>query len=187
MNAIEAAKAQTTIIKFGDQDWRVTSFHCVVGPIISVDIDKPYSDSESMAARMNPLWSIYNAWHAASRAMGQPSWAGVLAPPGMECYIYPTDWRNWVAKWRKPDEFRPSGCRVLNYTNNSLIVNEMQLGEVSLAVVENGEVVLTNFIDLPAIHKAIEIYNLGEYWSNYAEGGIEHKLRSGNAWRRSAP
>jgi hypothetical protein len=69
----------------------------------------------------------------------------------------------------------------LIYVNDPLIVNEMQLGEVSLAVVENGEIVLTNFIDLHDAVARFKIFQLGEWWLNYATGGEERLLRFGGA------
>jgi hypothetical protein len=67
----------------------------------------------------------------------------------------------------------------LFYTNDSLIVNEMRLGEVSLAVVENEKLVLTNFVDFPNIVDMLKKYKLGEMWLAYADGHEEKRLRFG--------
>ena len=69
----------------------------------------------------------------------------------------------------------------LFYTNNPLVVNVMKLGEVSLAVVEHGKVVLTNFVDFarePLVER-LKVYELGELWLSYATGGSEELLRFG--------
>ena len=66
----------------------------------------------------------------------------------------------------------------------------MRLGEVSLAVLEDGEVVLTNFVDLHDPVSFLKFYALGEWWLSYAEGGEERVLRFGRrdvAWAADLP
>ena len=48
----------------------------------------------------------------------------------------------------------PGGLRVPLDTNNPLVVNEMKLGEVSLAVVEHGKVVLPTSSTSRASHSS---------------------------------
>ena len=151
-------------IKCGDLDWKVTAFHCVVGPI---------------ARERN--WGIGAEWARNLGALGLQTWNGFLSPDPTHMrndYIYPTEWPSVVAAWRQPNQYRPVGCWVLNYTNNPLILNEYEPEEVTLACEDNG-LVLINFADLPGIQDALKVYQLGEFWVCYAEGGTERALRGG--------
>jgi hypothetical protein len=148
---LEVAKARTHIIKFGDQDWRVTPLHCVVGPI------------------KRPTFEVIgHFWNAHA-----PQARSAILTVGP--FTYPLEIRVDL----EHQGWRSYPFPVLFFTNDPLVVNEMRLGEVSLAVVENGKIVLTNFLDLPGIEDAIKIYHLGEFWLSYAEGGTERRLRFG--------
>ena len=181
---VEVAKARLTTIKFGDHDWKVTPFHFVVGDIIQVPVT---DDGEQWRFDHNHMmerwWSITNAWH--NNFFDEGSWAGFLESPHFASYTYPLDWKKWVARWRQSNEsnvYRGGAKWMLSFTNNPLIVNELQLGEVSLASVENGKLVLTNFIDFPntdALIERLKVYQLGELWLSYAQGGEERALRFG--------
>jgi hypothetical protein len=155
------------IIKLGDQDWRVTPFHCVVGQVVPRrgPLDRDFSH----------LHAMYGAW----TSQLDPAWAGMMAPPHYADFVCPHEWRDEVASWRRPDEHRSAGCWVLNYTNNPLVVNEYKLEEITLACVDEGRLVVTNFADLPGAADASKVYFPGEFWLNYAEGGAEKTLREG--------
>src|SRR5512136_78034 len=106
-------------IKLGDQDWKVTPFHCVVGQIVG---PLPVGDLVWPAAEETHehWWRLQRVWHEAFES----AWTGLLWPSYCGFYTYPTEWQNWVKSWRQPDQYRPAGCWVLNYTNNPRIVNE---------------------------------------------------------------
>jgi hypothetical protein len=154
MQEIEEARARTTTIHVLDQDWKVTPFHCVVGPI----------DARTWIA-------IGRGWGDGAVDLGKTR--GVVLSANDFCYVTERKrlieeqraiWQTWAYAF---------------YTNDPLIVNEMKLGEVSLAVVEDGKIVLTNFLDLHDVIGHIKIFNPGEWWLNYAEGGAERRLRFG--------
>lgn len=171
---------ETRIIKFGEQDWKVTPFHWVVGPIFDVQATRAFEIGSA-----NPIYEhwylLQQVWNdaARSRLIGPATWAGMLSPPHLQDFVEPRQWRDWVTLWRKPTENRPEGCWTISYTNNPLIVNELQPEEVTLACIDDGKLVLTNFADLPGIDVALKVYHLGEFWLSYAEGGAEHALRFG--------
>ncbi len=150
---------ETRIIKFGDQDWKVTPFHCVVGDINGVvwkeDIAEPWQ--RHMAQNSIPHY----------------------APPLLfipQAFVYVTQRRSSVEQLRKQTAI---GYWVLFFTNDPLVVNEMQPEEVTLACIDNDKLVLTNFRDLPNIEDGLKVYHLGEYWLSYAVGGNERCLRFG--------
>lgn len=147
--------SEMRVIKLGEQDWKVTPFHCVVGPI----------DRSS--------WEFL--WHAWTAQL-HPAEAGQLRPKD-EFLIYPPQWRDIVANWRNDC---PGWWRV-HFENNPLIVNEYQLEEITLACIDDGKLIVTNFADLPGVDVAAKIYLPGEFWLNYCEGGAEKALREGRA------
>jgi len=169
---VEEVKARTHIIRIPNrddsvdwlaaQDWRVTLFHCVVGPVQAEHLEE-----------------LADLWHAVGldllKVFQSPSTQVESHILHIDPFMYVTDFRDFMVCRRR----EVGGGAFLFYTNNPLIVNEMQLGEVSLAVVENNKVILTNFVDLPGIENAMKIYKLGECWLNYAEGGTEQRLRFG--------
>lgn len=68
---------------------------------------------------------------------------------------------------------------VLCYTGDPLFVNELKLEEITLACIDAGKLIVTNFADLPGAVDAMKVYLPGEFWVCYAEGGAERALRSG--------
>jgi len=168
LQLVKEAKARTTIFKFGDQDWRVTPFHCVVGPIKSTHF-------REIAMRwVAPLRADLSTCISGLAFVNYKNTCARLIHRDIYDYVY-----NWARdEIRHLREFY-ADTKLLFYTQDPLVVNEMQLGEVSLAVVENGEIILTNFVDLPNIVDALKAYQLGEYWLSYAEGGTEQTLRFG--------
>lgn len=141
---------ETRIIKFGDQDWKVTPFHCVVGPILQHHWEK-----------LQAVWS----W-------GGPAMSAYLERPP---FVYVHEWRREVESLRQLYE----GDNFLFYTNNPLVVNEMQPEEVTLACIDNDKLILTNFRDTAGFEDKFKVYALGELWLSYAMGGNEPALRFG--------
>lgn len=144
----------TKIIKLGDQDWKVTPFHCVVGPITSTHFFREMAD-------------VFKQ---------QVGGFGRLDRPDPFDYVVGRA-EKVVAKYRA--EYK--GRWVLWYTGDPLFANELQLEEITLACVDNGKLVVVNFADLPGVKDAAKIYLPGELWLNYAEGGAEKALREGRA------
>jgi hypothetical protein len=145
-------------IKLGDQDWKVTPFHCVVGPITHEHfmqlygahfeqlgspklIDRP-DPFDYVIGRAEKLVARWRGWRTQREASGLPGWA-------------------------------------LCYTGDPLFVNELELEEITLACIDDGKLIVTNFADLPGADVAGKIYFPGEFWLNYAEGGAEKALREG--------
>jgi len=145
-------------IKLGDQDWKVTPFHCVVGPITyehfvqlcgahfeqlgsSKLIDRP-NPFDYVIGRAEKLVARWRGWRAQREASGLPGWS-------------------------------------LCYTGDPLFVNELELEEISLACIDAGKFIVTNFADLPGAVDAMKVYRPGEFWVSYAEGGAEKALRGG--------
>jgi hypothetical protein len=141
-------------IKLNDQDWKVTPFHCVVGPIDRASWD----------------WLMLS-WLAQLK----PASVGRTVERGP--FVYPIKWKALVEKWRSDD---PSFWRV-HYENNPLIVNEYKMEEITLVCIDDGKLIVTNFADLPGADVAAKIYLPGEFWLNYCEGGAERALREGRA------
>ena len=69
----------------------------------------------------------------------------------------------------------------MHYENNPLVVNEYKLEEITLACIDDGKLIVTNFADLPGADEAMKVYKPGEFWVSYAEGGAERALREGRA------
>ena len=147
---------ETRIIKFGDQDWKVTPFHCVVGPILQLHWEK-----------LQAVWSSWDGRYWNGRSMS----VYLERPP----FVYVHEWRREVESLRKLYE----GDNFLFFTNNPLVVNEMQPEEVTLACIDNGKLVLTNFRDIAGFEDRSKVYALGELWLFYAMGGNEPALRFG--------
>lgn len=148
--------SEMRVIKLlGEQDWKVTPFHCVVGPI-----DRGFWEA---------LWM---SWVVQLK----PAEAGRVRPKN-EIFVYPPQWRDIVAGWRRDD----TGRWCVHYENNPLIVNEYKLEEITLACIDDGKLIVTNFADLPGAGDAAKIYSPGEFWLNYCEGGAEKALREGRA------
>lgn len=152
---VVAAKADTKVVRLRGREWRVTPFHCVVGPV----------DLGVFFGEVATIWREV-AW---PRAQGVHVYCMDVRPD-----VYVTDKKAYVERHR---EMYRDPC--LFFTNDPLVVNEMRLGEVSLVVVDAGEVVLTNFVDLPDAEVALKIYKQGEWWLCAAEGGAEEALRFG--------
>jgi hypothetical protein len=145
---------ETRVIKFGDQDWKITPFHFVVGPIMREHFD-----------RLAKCW-LKNV----SEASPENVWE--IAP---EAFCYVTERKNQLQQHREETKNTWS----LSVTSDPLTVNELQPEEVTLACIENGKLVLTNFADLPKLEARLKVFNLGEFWLNYATGGAELSLREG--------
>jgi hypothetical protein len=162
LQVVESAKARTTTVVHRGRDWRVTPFHCVVGPIEAVHFGK-----------IALYWSsLYGDNSAPTKGVGSVK----VVHRGV--YDYVSDWaRDEVGRLRE----QYAGARLLFYAQDPLVVNEMLPGEVSLAVVEDDEVVLTNFVDLFDPVGRLKVYALGEWWLSYAVGGVEPLLRFGGA------
>lgn len=170
---VNEAKARLCkTIKFGDQDWKVTPFHFVVGDIIQVPVNDEGEDwmfkHEHILERW---WMITTAWH--NGLSNEGSWAGFLESPHFASYVYPCDWYKWVTRWRQTGARRRNSKWMLSFTNNPLIVNELQPEEVSLASVENDKLTLTNFTDLPNVVEGFKIYQLGEFWLSHIQSKLE--------------
>jgi len=147
---------ETQIIKFGDQDWKVTTpLHFVVGAI-----------------KLSQWVDIAWAWQKTGSIGGTASFLAA----GMFDYVCDHDklMRDYRNRFREPH---------LAFVNDPLLVNEMQPEEVTLACIENDKLILTNFADLPGIENAMKIYKLGEFWLSYATGGAELPLRTGKERR----
>lgn len=141
-------------IKFGDQDWKVTSFHCVVGPITR--------------AQFVELYDVF--W----KRLG-----GIKLIDRPDPFAYVSERASNVVKtWRRWSSERGEA---LCYTGDPLFVNELQPEEVTLACIEDSKITLTNFADLPGIQDALKVFKLGEFWVSYATGGAELPLRTGKA------
>lgn len=148
----------TTLIKAYDQDWKVTPFHCVVGPI----------HSESFIV-------LKQHWND---AFGDKGYAGVVhAQP----FDYVFGWaKAEIAKKRKRQA--ETGFHELFYTRDPLVVNEMLPEETTLIVWDDEAcgMVLTNFADMPDVASFMkEGCKLGDYWLRNALGGCEPLLRCG--------
>ena len=142
----------TTIIKVGDQDWKVTPFHCVVGPI----------DPKHFT-------QIRDLWLRHFGSVGQVR----IVHRNVFDYII-----NWAQEEVRRLRDLYGNDKFLFYCQDPLIVNELTPEEVSLAVVEQHDrLVLTNFSDLPRIEENLKVYTLGEFWLSYATGGVEEQLR----------
>lgn len=150
--------SETRIIKLGDQDWKVTPFHCVVGPIAPQHWER-----------------LTDAW------IEQLPSSGVARLQSGDAFIYPTEWKAIVARRRRED----LDGWVIHYSADPLIVNEYQLEEITLACIDDGRLIVTNFADLPGAADAAKIYLPGEFWLNYCEGGAEKALREGRARERA--
>lgn len=155
---LAAVVASTTTINVLDQAWKVTPFHCLVGPV-------GYRELADVTREWETCWPTYEGTKT-SVLLG-----------GIDPFCYVTAYERLVGAHRDAWKDRA----FLFYTNNPLVVNEMKLGEVSLAVVEHGKVVLTNFVDFarePLVER-LKVYELGELWLSYATGGSEKLLRFG--------
>jgi len=143
-------------IKLDDQDWKVTPFHCVVGPI-------GFTHWEDVLC---PTWLAQLQDAAIARVVKRDAF-----------HAYPTEWGAIVARRRQEEPQR----WILHYENNPLIVNEYKMEEITLACIDDGKLIVTNFADLPGADVAAKIYLPGEFWLSYCEGGAERALREGRA------
>lgn len=150
--------SETRIIKLGDQDWKVTPFHCVVGPITEGD-----------------AFVLRAAFVAGLRALNPELRASVCFWHDYALGVYVTEYDKLVAKWRSEQ----AGAWNLTFLGNPLIVNEYKLEEITLACIDEGKLIVTNFADLPDVEVASKIFVPGEFWLNYATGGAEKCLREG--------
>lgn len=135
-------------IKLGDQDWKVTPFHCVVGPI------EPYHFAR--------LFREYSA------LVGVRSW---IDTPQPFTYV--------IGRAESAVRALRSAGACLCFTGDPLFANEFALEELTLACIDEGTLIVTNFADLPGAADASKVYVPGEFWLNYAEGGAEKALREG--------
>jgi hypothetical protein len=146
----------TIIIKHEGRDWKVTPFHCVVGPI-----------APEHFVKIRSLWIQHFGAHG-------------------QVLIVHRNVFNYLAGWAKAEICRLrdlySNDKFLFYCQDPLLVNELAPEEVSLAVVEKHDrLVLTNFSELPEIKDSLRIRPLGAFWATLATGGIEERLRKGGA------
>jgi hypothetical protein len=155
---IECASPETKIIQFEGRPWRVSRFHFVVGAIDSRDWNR-------VQVCLPP-------------ATADCCWFSGLVVLVEADFVYVNAWTEHVAQWRArqtPFDW------FLGFTNNPLVVNELQPEECTLACHEDDQLILTNFADLPNIETAMKIYQLGEFWLSYATGGAERPLRKGES------
>jgi hypothetical protein len=155
------ARKRTTIIDFNGQPWSVTPFHCIVGPI-----------DEHTLHEINTAWG--KSWRAKPKKDRR---VPRTYCPLLGAFTYVTKYKGWVKNRRAFFKEEAS----LWYTSNPLIVNEMKLEECSLVVIENGQIIVTNFLDLANIADRSSVYKPGELWLSYAVGGTEPILRFGGS------
>lgn len=142
-------------IKLGDQDWKVTPFHCVVGPITK----------EQFVELYDAHWKQFNS-------------INMIDHPDPFDYVIGRA-ASLVARWRGWREQKWT----LLFTGDPLFANELQPEELTLACLVDDKLTVTNFADLPNASD-MKIYRPGEFWLNRAEGGAERFLREGRSEAR---
>ena len=133
---LAAVVASTTTINVLDQAWKVTPFHCLVGPV-------GYRELADVTREWETCWPTYEGTKT-SALLG-----------GIDPFCYVTAYERLVGAHRDAWKDRA----FLFYTNNPLVVNKMKLGEVSLAVVEHGKV---RPLPREPLVERLKVYELGE-------------------------